>query len=118
MSLPALGEELRVRGLDGQADLVIDAQEPPIQRLLRQAKRTWGSKRPFGKKIADVFALINRRMPLSLPTAQRYDQAAQQPMLRLSDAVAQQLGSCRERAFLLQLVLEHLGLPARVVYGR
>lgn len=132
-----------VRGLDGQADLLLDRGRDLRGYPLRGAKPAPGSPRWLSslekarldarriaraprlsetQKLDRLLAVARHRMPVTPDEEARYQRSAQRQLdrgglTRLSAHAAERTGLCRERAFLLRTLLREAGRPARVRYG-
>jgi hypothetical protein len=136
-----------VRGLDGQADLVLDRGRSlrgyplrntgprartgkrvggdlsPIEKARLDARRIAGAPRlTEAQKLERILAVTQHRMPISTDEEARYLRSVRRQVRRsgstvLSAHAADRTGLCRERAFFLRGLLREAGKPARVRYG-
>ncbi len=104
---PALAERWkRVRGRDGQVDLLLDRQRS--LDAFGHARLEARHRSP-AKTLRNLLRLVRTRIRPSLIMAP-------QPYL-LSDRIRIGLGDCRDQVFALQLLAEDAGLPVEVRYG-
>jgi hypothetical protein len=134
----------RVRGLDGQADLLIDPgrslEGVPLRKAEAGGRSSPGRLSAIEKARLDarriglasrltpearldrLVAIVLHRMPLAPEAMARYERVSEAQVrrwggARLSELTLRRAGICRERAFLLKALLDELSIPARVRYG-
>jgi hypothetical protein len=138
VSLPASAERV-VRGLDGQADLVLDpgrslhghpldgprspVRLSAIEKARLDARRIAAAPRlTRAGQLRRLVAVARHRLPVPPDVEARYQRSVQRQLhregqTRLSTHVADRAGLCRERAFLLRSLLREAHRPALVRYG-
>lgn len=131
-----------VRGLDGQAHLLVDTGRrldrfalaksrdqrrglmlEPIEKVRLDARRVWlASRLTTEEKLLRFVEIARNRIPDSIASEKRYQSVADHEIknfgfVNLSTLVAKKAGGCRERAFLLYSMFSEVGIDARVRYG-